>query len=191
MNKDPIINLTINSIRKPINLLYDNTCFLAGLTIIFSSIDTLSNLNRPKEVLYGTKNDFINWMDEYFHLAGDTIIKPIEWYAVRCSILHSYTAQSSLHDKPNIRKIGWFVKRIGENVLYKEHVSNELIMVEMYAFRDAFYAAMDGFLMDTFKEKSDKSELIEKRLTNIYHTYDDEGIAKIGEEVNKEKSNGN
>ena len=68
MRKDPIINLTLTIIRNPIDLLYEHKLFLAGVTIIFTSIDTLAGLNRPQEVKYSTRNDFMSWISEYFHL---------------------------------------------------------------------------------------------------------------------------
>ncbi|MBE2228361.1 MAG: hypothetical protein IAE93_13485 [Ignavibacteria bacterium] len=184
MQKDPIINLTITIIRNPIDLLYENKLFLAAITLIFASIDTLAGLNTSEHVKYSTRNEFIYWIREYFHL-GNTIIKPIEWYATRCSILHSYSSQSSLHEQGGVRKIAWFVKSIGDEVIYKEQISSELIMVDLYAFQKSFYSAMDNFFIDVYKNKHDMIELVEKRLKEIYHSYDEKGIEQIGEDIKK------
>ena len=168
--EDPIINVIINGIKKPIELLYSNECYSAALIVIFSSIDTMSNLNRPKNKDYGTRNDFKEWLEEYFHLEGDTQISTSEWYAARCSILHSMAAVGQRHKEENLRSIGWFLRNRQNSIIYDKSKPN-LIMVNLISFKDAFISAMDGFLIDVFKEENEKYALVNERLKELYHTY--------------------
>jgi len=64
------------------------------LVLLFTAIDSLGALETGR----ATRQGFLSWVDEF--LLGDA---PAEWtaldlYAARCSILHTYTADSDLSE---------------------------------------------------------------------------------------------
>jgi hypothetical protein len=67
---------------------------IACLCLIYSAIDVIASLERrPNE---STKAAFVRWVSENMSKARPLPCTPLELYAARCGILHTFAADSDL-----------------------------------------------------------------------------------------------
>jgi len=73
----------------------------------FICIDAMANLSRPKDKTKVTRSDFKTWVDKHLSGAAEQTYKyrGKDVYAARCSFLHTYGAESELHEKDCQRRL--------------------------------------------------------------------------------------
>jgi hypothetical protein len=69
---------------------------LPALILLYSTIDIMAWLNRSEEHPDVTRSDFIQWVDTFLLPDSDLSCTAIDLYAARCSLIHSYIAESKL-----------------------------------------------------------------------------------------------
>jgi hypothetical protein len=100
-----VLETNIHRHLDAIDLLLANNMRMPALVLIYSGIDVLAALNRPLSNVDVTRGDFVDWCDQYLVMAGFQQCKPIELYAARCAIIHTYSSESSLSRKGAARAI--------------------------------------------------------------------------------------
>jgi hypothetical protein len=65
--------------------------------------------------------------------------------------------------------IGYMDKGIPE-VRYNPAIKKDLVMVSIPGLKDAFFAGIDKFLIDSYSNKI-KTPVVEERLKNLYYIY--------------------
>ncbi len=169
ISKDPIINSINEGMLRDINICIDNECFRAAIILIFVGIDAMSYMDRPEVSKYNDSTDFKNWIKKYFHVFGETIITPEEWFAARNAIVHTYGAYSKLHKEQNVRVLGYLVKS-HTHIRYNSVKSKELILVDILAMRDAFSKGVYSCLTEAFSD-SNRKQIMEDRLKELIILY--------------------
>jgi hypothetical protein len=67
-----------------------------SLMLAYATIDIMAWLNRDVSHLDVQRSDFIKWVDTYLLPNSQLSCTAIDLYAARCSLLHSYSAESRL-----------------------------------------------------------------------------------------------
>jgi hypothetical protein len=80
-----------------IGLLLDNKFKTPALILTFTGIDIMASLAIPDNQEKVTRKDFIDWVDKYILNGNEHKCKGIDIYGARCGLLHSYSANSTLH----------------------------------------------------------------------------------------------
>jgi hypothetical protein len=81
---------------------------VAGAQLLMSAIDVASGIERPRDKLDTTRDDFISWADRYLTLSGpEYTLRGVDLYAARCGLLHGYTAQAKLISQGKAVMLGW------------------------------------------------------------------------------------
>jgi hypothetical protein len=165
ISRDPIVNAINNGIRRDIDIAVENECFRSALILIYSGIDAMAHLSRPKSREYNTPQDFKDWVKRYFHIEGTTSITPDEWWAARNGIVHTYTPFSKKHKQNGVRVLGYMVGA-HPHIAYNARIDPNLVLVDILGMRDAFFAGIDKFLIDSFADPN-KQQLMEKRINEL------------------------
>ena len=81
------------------------SCLFQRLTLIYSGIDILGNLGRPKGQERRGRHDFIAWADRYMVGPKQLQVTGLELYAARCGVLHNLGAESNLSNSRSVRPV--------------------------------------------------------------------------------------
>jgi len=86
----------IDDMTNAMQLCFDKQLLISGLILLYSGIDAMGWLNRPKHKADSDRDDFIEWADKYLLPKLKYSCRAIDLYSARCRFLHSYTGDSAL-----------------------------------------------------------------------------------------------
>jgi hypothetical protein len=158
LSRDPIINVINNGIKRDIKVSIENNCWRAAMSF----------LNLPSDREDVSREDFIEWVERYIKFLCKEQLSGLDLYGARCSILHTYSAESKLSKTGKCRIVGYMYKSTPEEVVYNDKVSTELVMVSILGLKEAFFNGIDQFLINVFSD-SKHAPIVEKRLKKLYH----------------------
>jgi hypothetical protein len=92
--EETVLTQNISNHFNAINLCLSNNLRMPALVLIYSGIDMLAALGRPQSNPNVTRKDFINWCEHYLVPAGFNQCTPIDLYAARCGVVHTYIYQN-------------------------------------------------------------------------------------------------
>ncbi|MFC1915282.1 hypothetical protein ACFLW4_01090 [Chloroflexota bacterium] len=169
--EDPLINTIYQGIKRDIQVTYDNECYRAGLILIYCGIDAMAYLGMPIHQAEVHASDFIKWVEEYLspNLKDSvTQVTGMELYIARCAVVHTYGVESPKTKSGSARAIGYMVS--GEqSIAWDATVNPNLILLRLETLRDAFFTAIDRFLIEGYADKQ-KQPILETRLSNLLKT---------------------
>lgn len=105
---DNLINQFLNSAVEAINLLYTNNHFGQMLVVMYSTIDTMGLLDAPPTQNSATGDSFKEWVKKYILPHGNFDFNEVDFWAARCSILHTHTSESDLSRAGKARQIQYY-----------------------------------------------------------------------------------
>lgn len=76
-----------------------------GLLLLYAGIDIMAWLNRPESHADVTRSDFIEWVDNYLLPSKGLPCSAIDLFAARCSLIHSYSAESRLSREGQAKEV--------------------------------------------------------------------------------------
>jgi hypothetical protein len=161
LSRDPIYHTIYNDLKRGTRLLLDNECFASALIVLMASIDAMANLDRPEDGVQVTREDFIRWAERYLTPALPFGVTGEELYSHRCAILHTLGAESNITRAGRARRIGFIAggnMRGGSNA--------ELVLMNIEAFAQVFFAAINVFLVEAFNDPG-RRERLERRLDQV------------------------
>lgn len=167
LSRDPIINVVYNQIKRGIRVALENDCYASAVILIYSGIDTMAYLNMPEAQEGVTPSDFEQWVDSYIHFPCQKSVSGLELYGARCGILHTHSITSRLSRQGKVRQVGYMDKSVPE-VSYNPSVSEDLVLVSIEAFAEAFFSGVDKFLVELFANR-EKAPIAEQRLRMLVH----------------------
>ena len=88
-----------------IDLCLANHLRMPALVLIYSGIDILAALARPIASADVTRDDFVHWCQMYLIPTGFNQCSPIDLYAARCAVVHTYSSESALSRKGKAREV--------------------------------------------------------------------------------------
>ena len=151
LSRDPIINIVHNGIKRGISVVLENKCFGASVILIYSGIDAMAYLGTPCGQEDVRPEDFVDWAERYIRFPCQEQLTGLDLYGARCAMLHTYSTTSRLSRKRKCRQVGYVDKSVPE-VIYEPQVSTQLVMISIEALKEAFFHAVDRFLMDLFSD---------------------------------------
>lgn len=91
---------SIGQLHSSIALCLNSGFYLSALILIYSGIDILANLNRPKDKDKAGEKEYCKWCDDYvLPNTQDIFCDSIDIYAARCAVVHSYGYKTELTTK--------------------------------------------------------------------------------------------
>lgn len=168
LQRDPIINVIQNGIKRDIEVALSNNCLRAAIILIYAGMDAMAFLDMPLDKSEVTRDEFIRWADRYIRFPCKEQLSGADLYGARCAMLHAYGAVSHLSRSGKCRKVIYMDKSVPE-VLYNPSGSADRVYVSIPALKKAFFTGIDNFLVDVFSDKI-RSEKVEERLQTFVHT---------------------
>ncbi len=165
-SRDPVVNVIYRGIKDPIRLCMDNDAQRAALQLMYAAIDNFATLGLPHQRTKSTRTDYAGWCDRYLKFNSQEEVSGIEWFAARCGLLHSYTAESDLSRTGKVRMISYYGGS-GPDIIYNPQKSTDLVMVRVEGLIGAFFSGVDRFVVDLYAKTS--VETIELRFHKMFH----------------------
>lgn len=78
---------------------------LPCLTLLYSGIDVMASLDS--EPGKHNRTSFVSWVDTYLLKNRSIGCTPLDLYAARCGVVHTFTADSSLYREGKAKKIAY------------------------------------------------------------------------------------
>lgn len=166
ISRDPVVNIIYQGIKEPIMLCMKNSAVRAALQLMYAAIDSLTMLGLPEGQERATRKDYAAWCEKYLKFNTQENVRGLEWFAARCGLLHNYTAESKLSKDGKVRMVAYYSGE-GPDIIYRPKESESLVMVRIEGLIDAFYKALDTFIVDLYAKR--KKEDIEKRFNKMFH----------------------
>ncbi len=160
--EDPLINAIYQGIKRGIQVTYNNECYRACLILIYCGIDAMSYLNMPTNQAEVHADDFIQWVEEYLspNLKNSTTqVTGKELYIARCAVVHTYGVEALKTKSGSARAIGYMIGG-RQSTVWDATVTPNLILLRLETLRDAFFTAIDRFLIEGY---ADKQKRIKRR----------------------------
>lgn len=161
-----------HGLMNAIEVLFKNECFIPGIMMILCCIDIMSNLVRAESKLENGPDDFKIWVKKYIHIPGDDMLFPEDVWGVRNALLHTYGVHSRA-TRANDAKIITWVPNPNKPVRFDEKADPKHIMVDPFAFKEAFSKGVENFLINSLQDEQIRP-LFESRLNelSIYLPFD-------------------
>ena len=102
---DGVLQRNVSNHLDAIDLCRTNHLRMPALILIYSSIDIFAALDRPNDKLDVTRQDFLNWCENYLETSGFVQCQAIDLYSARCSVIHTSTSESALSRRGEARKV--------------------------------------------------------------------------------------
>lgn len=140
---------------------------MPSLILIYSGIDALASLNRPKEKENVTRSDFKKWCTDYLLPGSNLNCSATDLYAARCGILHTSTAVSDFSKKNEASELIYYIGEISENQdKYQEIIDKKYprktVMVNISNLEKAFKNSYFTFATE-LEQNQVKRELVYER----------------------------
>jgi len=169
LTQDPIAAAIYGGIKKGIKVALDNECFGSALILIYTGIDAMANLDRPAQAQEVRPEDYIRWVDRYIKISSEVKITAEEFYSARCAVLHTYGVESRSTLCRGIRKLIYMVGG-KPPVRFDPSVNEHLVLLDILAFAEAFFAGLDQFLISVFADAK-RRPIVEARLQQLICVY--------------------
>lgn len=104
-NIEDLINCFISNTLKATHLLYSNSLYGHLMVVIYSSIDSMGLLDAPANQTSASGQSFKDWVNKYMLTYPGLEFNEVDFWAARCSVLHTFTAQSDLSSAGKARQI--------------------------------------------------------------------------------------
>jgi hypothetical protein len=105
---DELIESFVLDTMKGITLLHDQKLFGQMLVLLYSSIDALGLLDAPESQTEATGTSYKEWVKKYILDGNAFLFNEVDFWAARCSVLHTLTSKSKLSESNRAKQIQYF-----------------------------------------------------------------------------------
>ena len=168
LSQDPIINVVHRGIKADINTLLANGGGRGAVILIYAGMDTMASLDIPDDQTEVRGRDFIRWAERYVRFPGPFQVSGEEFYAARCGMLHTYTADARATRAGRARRIG-YADKMDPPVYAAPAAAPDIVLVAVPGLRDAFFRGIDAFLVEAFAAGAEKRATVERRWGDLIH----------------------
>jgi len=114
------------------------------------------------------RKDYAAWCDKYIKLNTQDKVKGIELFAARSGLVHNYKAESKMSEDGKVRVLLFFHGK-GPDTIYTPEDTTEQIMVRIPGLIEAFYKAVDEFIVDVFAMHTERTERRLDKMLSMQH----------------------
>jgi len=153
-------------------LLYQEGLYGHMLVVLYSSIDSMGLLDAPENQTSASGHTFKNWVKNYLLPNGEFEFDEGDFWAARCSVLHTFTSESDLSRSGRAKKLQYYsgpkdsssAQAFVEATKYIDGGTHAPAHIEDTYL--AFLEALKVFPNDLL-EKCKDNEIYETRLRNL------------------------
>jgi hypothetical protein len=159
---------------EAITLCYEKKFINPVLILIYSTLDTLSYLDRVNDE-ETVKERFIRWVDTFLLLPNSKLkCSSIDLYAARCGMVHSSTAESNLSKDGKAKEIYYAIghKDSLTEIIKRMKKEGEIVVIKIPELFLEFHQAYFRYLK--YLSANDKLPLFIERINKIMAENDNE-----------------
>ena len=170
MTEPKSFNRNIDDLVQSIDLCFRNQFLLPGLALLYSTLDIMAWLYQPQSQSDVRREDFIQWVDKYLRPNAMLNCNAIDLYAARCSIIHSYSAESKLSRDGIARRICYTSGSKDPGRLQNDlaSVNYDAIVVHVDTFFNALRSSIDDFRKDLESNEDLAKRVFDRSETKFY-----------------------
>jgi hypothetical protein len=149
MRIEPELDEVVNGHRgilTGIDLCLRQECLVSGVALIFSGIDSLAALTRPIDATNTSRSVFIEWVEQFLLPESGLACSAIDFYAARCGVLHTHSADSDLQRQGSARPLIYEWQQ-GPRADAQVSLPPGAIVIEVERLHTAFKVAVDRFFV--------------------------------------------
>jgi hypothetical protein len=137
----------LNQLKDGVRDLFASRRTLPGFLLLYTSIDILASLTRPREIAATNSTFFKDWVTEYMLPGSDLECDAEEIWGARCGLLHTLTAESNMSRNRGVRMINYIgtVQAAEEMQRRHEAIRDTDIFVPTPRFVEAFITGCERF----------------------------------------------
>ncbi len=152
-----------------IQLCLANQLRMPALMLIYCGIDFMGFLARPSTSGGEVQKDFIKWAESKMDCRQRLGVSGLDLYAARCSIVHTYTMESSLSKKGKAHRIiyAWGNADIKEPSQVLQSLGRTEKLIKIEALSDAFAQAITVFEAE-LKGNENFASIVLKRSRQLF-----------------------
>jgi hypothetical protein len=161
----------IEKLLHAIHVCLDKELILPSLLLLYAGIDIMASLCRPESHEFVKQEDFLNWTDEYLLPDSGLPCGAIDIFAARCSLLHSYTAESKLSRDRKAKRL-FYTYGEADVEKYQKRLDEKHIDAIAISANDLVSAFCDSIihLQNELSNDPHLSSLVNKRSSNFFFT---------------------
>jgi hypothetical protein len=170
MTEPKAFNENIDDLVRSIDLCFRNQFFLPGLVLLYATLDILAWLSRPQSQPDVLRDDFVQWVDKYLLPKARLNCNAIDLYAARCSIIHSYSAESKLSRDGLARQICYTSgskdpKHLQDDL---DSVNYDAVVIHIDTLFNALRRSIDDFKKDLNSNQELAARVFGRSETKFY-----------------------
>ena len=162
MRVEPELDQIVNGDRgmlRGIEVALDAQCLVSAVALMFSTVDALSALTRPVGKDDTDKSVFIEWTIRYLRPDEAVGCSATDFYAARCGVLHTYSADSRLEREAKARRL-IYEWELGPSADEATPVPDGAIVIQVEALHRALREAVLRFLIAAETELDTKQKVM-------------------------------
>lgn len=143
---------------------------IAAVSMSYVCIDTMAYLSMPQSQTEQTRQDFINWVNDYMlgHPDHPYQYSGTDVYAARCALLHTFGAEAKIHrNDPAVVKFGY---HDGGKHAFDPEVSPNLVIIGTASFLNDVVIAVESFTK-ACQEDEGLRHRVESRLHTLHQYF--------------------
>jgi hypothetical protein len=175
------LRANVTALFEAIDLMVEQQRALAALILTYAGIDAIAALERrPDET---SRAAFLRWTESFLLRDGRLPCTALELYGARCGLLHSFSADSTLSRKGEVRRVayarGHSVSRGALAEMVRRQQATDVVALHLSDLQDAFRVGVCAFLQ-TVAEDDTRLEAVLKKagtwLIDIDHSLLDDSL---------------
>jgi hypothetical protein len=177
----------VTALFEAIDLMVEQQRILAALILIFAGIDAIASLDRrPGET---SQAAFLRWADAFLLCGGQIPCTAKELYGARCGILHTFSADSTLSRRGEVRRVvyarGHSVSRGALDGVLRRQQRTDVVAIHLSDLQDAFRVGVSAFFIAVAEDDARLDAVLKKAgtwLIDVDHRLLDDSLDWIGEQ---------
>lgn len=161
----------VNQLLNTIDSNFQSKAILPSLILVYSCMDIMAWLGRSESHQDSTRSDFKDWVRTYLLPSSSLGCKVNDLYAARCSIIHSYTSESTLSREGQAKKI-FYTSGLASSKVLQKGIDNSIekgnaIVVHIDTLINALKTAIERF-NEGLSKNSSLATLVYNRAKKFY-----------------------
>ena len=137
----------LTQLKDSVRDLFNARRTLPGFLVLYTSIDILASLTRPKTAEETSSDYFKDWVNTYILPGSNLKCSADDIWGARCGLLHTLTAESRMSRYKDARLLCYIGTHERALEMQKEHDPTETkeLFLSSHSFVDAFVNGCDAF----------------------------------------------
>jgi hypothetical protein len=144
---EPAFTRALTQLKETVRDLFSAKRTLPGFLLLYTSVDILASLTRPKTAEDTSSDYFKKWVEDYMLPGSQLKCNADDIWGARCGLLHTLTGESRMSRYRGAKMLNYIGTAERAQEMQQRHDPQETkeLFLPTHAFVDAFLNACDVF----------------------------------------------